>query len=243
MPMLNIGILTHVDDKLLPFLIKKIKNLKNIKFYLIVSKTKKNNLKFKKIFNERTGNYFSKHKLDLFNLNLNYPIFLVDSHNSKRFHKVIKLNNIKYLYNSDTLNKINNLTLKKVKGIINIHPGVLPYYRGCTCPEWTLFNKDALGITAHYMDDDYDNGKIIEIKYLKFKKADIREYKDIRIKIFLETFELAKKIFKKIENIKVYTQDESEAKYYGVIKNKYLSKIKKEIEKKLYPFNEKNLIK
>ena len=29
----------------------------------------------------------------------------------------------------------------------------------------------------------------------------------------------------------------------GVIKNKYLSKIKKEIEKKSYPFNEKNLIK
>ena len=39
------------------------------------------------------------------------------------------------------------------------------------------------------------------------------------------------------------TQDESKAKYYSVINIKYLSKIKKEIEKKLYPFNEKNLIK
>lgn len=240
---MNIGILTNFNDKLLPFLLKKIKNLKKINFYLIISKTKNDNFKYQKIFIERTGNYFLKHNLDLFNINLNYPIFLVNSHNSKKFHKIIKLNNIKYLYNSGTPNKINKVTLKKVKGIINIHPGVLPYYRGCTCPEWTLFNKDALGITAHYMDEDYDNGKIIEIKYLKFKKTDIREYKDIRIKIFLETFELAKKIFKKIENIKVYPQDESEAKYYSVIKNKYLSKIKKEIEKKLYPFNEKNLIK
>jgi len=93
------------------------------------------------------------------------------------------------------------------------------------------------------MDDGYDSGKIIEIKYLKFKKADIREYKDIRIKFFLETFKLAKKIFKKIKNVKVYPQDINKKKYYRVIKNKYLSKIKKEIEKKLYPFNEKNLIK
>ena len=240
---MNIGILTNFNDKLLPFLLKKIKNLKKINFYLIISKTKNDNFKSQKIFIERTGNYFLKHNLDLFNINLNYPIFLVNSHNSKKFHKIIKLNNIKYLYNSGTPNKINKVTLKKVKGIINIHPGVLPYYRGCTCPEWTLFNKDALGITAHYMDEVYDGGKIIEIKYLKFKKTDIREYKDIRIKIFLETFKLAKKIFKKIENIKVYPQNESEAKYYGVIKNKYLSKIKKEIEKKSYPFNEKNLIK
>lgn len=240
---MNIGILTNFNDELLPFLLKKIKNLKKINFYLIISKTKNDNFKYQKIFIERTGNYFLKHNLDLFNINLNYPIFLVNSHNSKKIHKIIKLNNIKYLYNSGTPNKINKVTLKKVKGIINIHPGVLPYYRGCTCPEWTLFNKDALGITAHYMDDDYDNGKIIEIKYLKFKKTDIKDYKDIRIKIFLETFELAKKIFKKIENIKAYPQDEGVAKYYAVIKNKHLSKIKKEIEEKLYPFNKKNLIK
>ena len=240
---MNIGILTNLNDELLPFLLKKIKNLKKINFYLIISKTKNDNFKSQNIFKERTGNYFLKHNLDLFNINLNYPVFLVNSHNSKKFHKIIKLNNIKYLYNSMTMNKINKVTLKKVKGIINIHPGVLPYYRGCTCPEWTLFNKDALGITAHYIDEDYDSGKIIAIKFLKFKKIDIREYKDIRIKFFLETFELAKKIFKKIDNIKAYPQDESKAKYYNVIKNKYLSKIKKEIEKKSYSFNKKNLIK
>ena len=240
---MNIGILTNLNDESLPFLLKKIKNLKKINFYLIIAKTKNDNFKSQKIFIDRTGNYFLKHNLDLFNINLNYPIFLVNTHNSKKFHKIIQLNNIKYLYNSSTPNKINKVTLKKVKGIINIHPGVLPHYRGCTCPEWTLFNKDALGITAYYMDDGYDSGKIIEIKYLKFKKADIREYKDIRIKFFLETFKLAKKIFKKIENIKVYPQDIDKKKYYHVIKNKYLSKIKKEIEKKLYPFNEKNLIK
>ena len=56
--MINIGILTNLNDELLPFLLKKIKSLKNIKIYIIISKTKNNDLKNKKIFIERTGNYF-----------------------------------------------------------------------------------------------------------------------------------------------------------------------------------------
>jgi hypothetical protein len=48
--MINIGILTNIDDKFLPFLINKIKNLKNRKFYLIVSKTKKKKFKISKNF-------------------------------------------------------------------------------------------------------------------------------------------------------------------------------------------------
>ena len=240
--MKNIGILTSFEDYLIPFLLYKIKNLKNINFYLIVSKTKKNNLKSYKIFKERTRNYFLKYNLNLFNIDINFPTFLVSSHNSKKLHKIIKLNNIEYLYNSSTPNKINKTTLEKVKGIINIHPGVLPYYRGCTCPEWTLFFNDALGVSAHYMDLDYDSGKILEVKFLKFRKIDIKNYEDIRIRIFLETIKLAKKIFKNIDYIKPYEQDESKAKYHGIIKNDLLIKIKSQIKKKKYCFNKKNII-
>ena len=64
--MYNIGILTSFNDELTPFLIKKIHKLKNINFYLIISKTKKNNTKPLKIFKDRTGEYFLKHNFDLF---------------------------------------------------------------------------------------------------------------------------------------------------------------------------------
>jgi len=241
--MINIGILTSFNDELIPFLIKKIYNLKNVNFYLIISKTKNDNSKSLKIFKERTGEYFLKYNLDLFNTNIKLPTYLVKSHNCKEFHKLIKSKNIKFLYNSGTPNKISKATIKKVKGIINIHPGILPYYRGCSCPEWTLFNNEALGITAHFMDEGLDSGPIIKIQYIKFKKRDIGEYKDIRIKIFLSTFELAKKIFKKINKLKAYQQDENKAKYYNVIKNSYLLKIKNKIRKKTFCFNKKNLIK
>ena len=242
--MYNIGILTHLNDQLLPFLIKKIHKLKNINFYLIVSKTKKNNTKSLKIFKERTGDYFLKHNFDFFNLNIKLPIYFVESHNSKDFIKIIKNTNIKFLYNSNTPNKINKNILKSVKGVINIHPGILPYYQGCTCVEWALFNNDPLGVTAHFMDDDYDSGPIIQKKILRFKKKDIKEYKDIRIKIFLSTLELAKITFKKIINkdIKLTKQDANGKKYYNVIKDSDLLSIKRKIKNKSYKFNIKNLI-
>ena len=105
--------------------------------------------------------------------------------------------------------------------------------------------NDPLGITAHFMNGDYDGGPIIKIKYLKFKKKDIKEYNDIRIKIFLLTFELARIIFKQLnnKNIKISKHDEYKAKYYEVIKNYYLSIIKNRIKSKKYKFNKKNLIK
>lgn len=241
--MINIGILTNLNDQLLPFLLKKISNLKNVKFYLILAKVKNDNSKSTKIFKERTGNYFLKHKLDFFNSGIKLPMFLVSSHNSRDFYKIIKSNQIKFLYNSGTPNKLNRETISKVKGIINIHPGILPNYRGCTCPEWTLYNNDILGITAHLMDEGYDSGPILKKKIIKFKKRDIKDYKDIRIKIFLLTFELAKEIFQKITRLELTSQDESKAKYHSVIGNRDLNNLKYKIKKKTYVFNKKNLVK
>ena len=240
--MINVGILTNFNDDLLPFLLKKIYNLQNINFYLIVAKTKNDNSKSLKIFKERTGEFFLKKELNLFNSNFQIPSYLVNSHNSKDFYKIIKSNNIKFLYNSGTLNKITKKTLKIVKGVINIHPGILPYYRGCTCPEWTLFNNDILGITSHFMDEGYDSGPIIKIKYLKFKEKNIKDYKDLRIRFFLSSFKLAREIFKNIDKIKSYPQDKSKAKYYPVIKESFLKKIKQKLKKNTYKFNKKNLL-
>lgn len=244
--MYNVGILTSLNDPLIPYFIKETYKLNNINFYLIVSKEKEKT-KDLKIFKDRTGDHFLKDNLDLFSVDTKLSTFLVSSHNSQKFYKIIKDKNIEFLFNSGTPNKISIKTIKKVKGVINIHPGVLPLYRGCTCPEWTLFNNDPLGITAHFMNISYDSGPIIKIEYLKFKKKDIKEYKDVRIKLFELIFKLARTIFKKLNNtntkIKISKQEEYEAKYYKVIKNNYLSIVKKKIKDKKYKFNKINLIK
>jgi methionyl-tRNA formyltransferase len=44
---------------------------------------------------------------------------------------------------------------------LNIHPGLLPRYRGCCCPEWQILNDHPLYSTAHLMTPYIDAGLIV----------------------------------------------------------------------------------
>lgn len=47
-------------------------------------------------------------------------------------------------------------------GIVNCHFGMLPFYRGMSPYMWALANdEDSIGITAHFMDEEFDTGDII----------------------------------------------------------------------------------
>ena len=241
--MTHIGIISTVHNRLIYSFLKEIYKLNQLSFYLILTRENKKIMKKEdNILKERTGNFFLKKKNNLKKFKI--PIYFVNSHNDKDTQKILKKNKIEYLYNAGTYNKISSQIIKKVKGIINIHPGILPNYKGCCCPEWSLYNGDPLGVTAHFMNEDYDSGPIIIKKYLKFKKKDIKSYRDIRIKICILSFKLATKIFRKIGQSKILLYKKNKnynGKYYKPIKRKYLSNIKKNIKNKLYVFNKKNL--
>lgn len=47
-------------------------------------------------------------------------------------------------------------------GAINSHPSLLPRYRGPSPVAWAMRNGDAeLGLSFHYMDDDFDTGPVL----------------------------------------------------------------------------------
>jgi len=47
-------------------------------------------------------------------------------------------------------------------GSINIHPSLLPKYRGPSPAHWVLQNRDSItGLTSHYIDENLDTGDII----------------------------------------------------------------------------------
>lgn len=53
-------------------------------------------------------------------------------------------------------------------GAINIHPGLLPKYRGCVPSYWAILNnEDWAGSTLHYMDGGIDSGDIIAQRKIK----------------------------------------------------------------------------
>lgn len=48
-------------------------------------------------------------------------------------------------------------------GAINLHSGILPFYRGSDSEFWALYNSepDKVGVTIHFIDDGLDTGDII----------------------------------------------------------------------------------
>src|SRR3990167_3274869 len=110
------------------------------------------------------------------------PTYFVKSHSSDVMLELIQSLNISLLVNGDTPRI---LPLKIVNapaiGVLNVHPGVLPYYRGCTCVEWAIYNDYEIGNTAHLMNEKIDSGQIIKIETYRFSKSD--RYVDIRTKV------------------------------------------------------------
>ena len=64
--------------------------------------------------------------------------------------------------------------LKKFQGkIINIHPSLLPKYKGLNTHIRAIKNKDKFaGCTVHYVTSKLDSGKIILQKKVKISKKD-----------------------------------------------------------------------
>ena len=64
--------------------------------------------------------------------------------------------------------------IKKFKGqILNIHPSLLPKYKGLNTHEKAIKNKDEYsGCTVHFVNSKLDSGKIIIQKKVKIKKND-----------------------------------------------------------------------
>jgi phosphoribosylglycinamide formyltransferase-1 len=66
-------------------------------------------------------------------------------------------------------NFINNFKGK----ILNIHPSLLPKYKGLNTHEKAIKNKDKYsGCTVHFVNSKLDSGKIINQKKVKISKSD-----------------------------------------------------------------------
>ena len=69
---------------------------------------------------------------------------------------------------------LSNDLIKKFKGkIINIHPSLLPKYKGLNTHQRAINNKEKFaGCTVHYVNSRLDSGKIILQKKVKILKTD-----------------------------------------------------------------------
>ena len=90
--------------------------------------------------------------------------------------------------------------INKFKGkILNIHPSLLPKFKGLNTHERALKNKEKYsGCTVHYVNSKLDSGKVILQKKVKIIKGDTS--KTLRGKILKQEHKLYPEAIKKIFN-------------------------------------------
>ena len=86
----------------------------------------------------------------------------------------LKKNNITFICLAGFMKILSNNFIKKFNGkIVNIHPSLLPKYKGLNTHERAIKNKDKFtGCTVHYVNEKLDSGKIIIQKKVRITKID-----------------------------------------------------------------------
>tara|TARA_B100001142_G_scaffold76451_1_gene77208 strand:- start:446 stop:1024 length:579 start_codon:yes stop_codon:yes gene_type:complete len=88
--------------------------------------------------------------------------------------KILKKKKIKFICLAGFMKIFSNYFIKEFNGkIINIHPSLLPKYKGLNTHERAIKNKDKYGgCSVHYVTSKLDSGKIILQKKVKITAKD-----------------------------------------------------------------------
>ena len=92
----------------------------------------------------------------------------------KKVINELKKNDIQLICLAGFMKILSNSFIKNFKGkILNIHPSLLPKYKGLNTHEKAIRNKDEYsGCTVHFVNSRLDSGEIINQKKVRIKKLD-----------------------------------------------------------------------
>ena len=143
-------------ENLIRFSLKKISPIEII--LIISNNTKAKGLKFAKLYKIKKKVYnYDKKKIS-----------------EKRILKDLKSNNIKLICLAGFMKILSRDFIRKFKGkILNIHPSLLPKYKGLNTHHRAIQNKEKYsGCTVHLVSPKLDSGKIILQKKIKLSKKE-----------------------------------------------------------------------
>ena len=149
---------------------------------IISNNSKSNGLRYAKIF---------RIKKKIFN-------FKKKTLAERKILKILDQNKIELICLAGFMKVLSNDFIKNFKGkILNIHPSLLPKYKGLNTHKRVIENKDKFtGCTVHYVTSKLDSGKIIIQKKVKVNKQD--NYKTLAKKVLIQEHKLYPKAILKI---------------------------------------------
>jgi len=92
----------------------------------------------------------------------------------EKIFNFLLVKNIKFICLAGFMKILSKNFIKKFKGkIVNIHPSLLPKYKGLNTHKKAIENNDKFaGCSVHFVTAKVDSGKIIMQKKVKIKKGD-----------------------------------------------------------------------
>jgi phosphoribosylglycinamide formyltransferase-1 len=164
----------------------KLTGLKKVKTGVFISgagSNLKNLIKFSKIKNSPISvdlifSNTSKAKGLKFSNQFNIKKYVSSLNDSKiaevKILNLLKKENIKFICLAGFMGILSKSFIKKFSGkIVNIHPSLLPKYKGLNTHIKAIQNKDKItGCTVHFVTAKLDSGKIILQKVVKISKKD-----------------------------------------------------------------------
>jgi len=151
---------------------------------IISSNLKAKGLKYGKIFKIKKKVFDFKNK----------------SISENRLISTLKKNEIKMIFLAGFMKILSKSFIKRFKGkILNIHPSLLPKYKGLNTHRRALDNNEKYsGCTVHFVNSKLDSGKIILQKKVRVLKNETEE--TLAKKILVEEHKLYPKAILKIFN-------------------------------------------
>ena len=119
----------------------------------------------------------------------------------KKIISEIKNKKIKLICLAGFMRILSKNFIKNFKGkILNIHPSLLPKYKGLNTHQRAISNYEKYsGCTVHIVNSRLDSGKIILQKKVKIKKSDTA--KSLEKKILIQEHKLYPKAISKVFNL------------------------------------------
>tara|TARA_Y100000816_G_scaffold274832_1_gene242486 strand:- start:28 stop:609 length:582 start_codon:yes stop_codon:yes gene_type:complete len=153
--------------------------------FIISNNSKAKGLNYAKIYNIKKKIFSFKNK----------------SVHEKKLLSVLKTNNIDMICLAGFMKILSRNFIKKFKGkILNIHPSLLPKYKGLNTHERVLNNKEKFsGCTVHFVNSSLDSGKIILQKRVKISKNETKT--SLAKKILFQEHKLYPRAILKVFNL------------------------------------------
>lgn len=179
----RVGVLSTLNSPLLPMLLTALLD-QGVDALSVVLDAKTLGPKDQEIWRQRTGGAFDDLGVDLYDFGLpGIRVHFTRNHNGSECVRLLRALDLDLVLNGGTPRKLNSDILQTARlGVLNVHPGLLPKYRGSSCVEWAILNDDLVGNSVHFMVEDYDAGPVVATESCAVEPGD--DYVAVRVKVY-----------------------------------------------------------